>query len=164
MSQIVRVNSRKLDGSIHRSWTASLIYKSLDLVILYGEFAEAVSHSKLGIIERGTISIEYFWREKWFNVFRFHHPDGGLRNFYCNLNTPPTFTGETVDYIDLEIDILVNPGYSCEILDLDEFAALVKKYSVSDNFKSRIEQTVSYLLNEISRRNFPFNLPWTELK
>lgn len=162
MSKEIRVNSRKLDGSIHRSWKTSLIYKSSDLIILYGEFAETISHSELGIIEKGTISIEYFWRKEWFNVFRFHHPDGRLRNFYCNLNTPPTLCGNELDYIDLEIDILVNMDYSYRILDLDDFSLLSEKYSLSDKFKRRIEETLSYLLSQIEKRKFPFNL--TELK
>lgn len=134
------------------------------MIILEGEFAESVAHRELGFIEQGTISIEYFWRDKWFNVFRFHHPDGNFRNFYCNINTPPTFCGNTLDYTDLEIDILVGTDYDCRILDLDEFSVMAEKHQLSARFKSRIEQTMSELLNRIKTRKFPFDISDKKLK
>jgi hypothetical protein len=51
------------------------------MIELTGEFAEDVEHSNLGQIKNGTVSHEYFWLDRWYNVFRFHEPDGTLRNF-----------------------------------------------------------------------------------
>lgn len=164
MSTKIIVNSRKLSGRIHRSWEASLIYRCNDLIILDGRFSETVEHRELGIIEKDTISIEYFWLNRWFNVFRFQHPDGGFRNFYCNINTPPTLCGNVLDYTDLEIDVLVDANYCCRILDQDEFSQMSEEYNLSARFKIRVEQTISQLLNQIKDRKFPFSISNEELK
>lgn len=156
MSKEITVNSRKMDGLIHRSWKAELIYKSSRLIVLEGKFSETVKHSELGIIERGTISIEYFWRDCWFNVFRFHHPNGEFRNFYCNINTPPTLCNNVLDYTDLEIDVLVNKDHSYRILDLDEFSARTQTYHLSSKFQTKINHTLAELLQLIEKRQFPF--------
>src|SRR5215212_3133847 len=94
---IITINSRKFDGRIHRSWKAALLEENAELYSLVGEFDEEVRHSKLGVIGRGTTSYEFYWKNEWYNVFRFHEPDGELRNFYCNINRPPQLAGDVLD-------------------------------------------------------------------
>jgi len=74
----ITINSRKFDGKIHRSWQAESIAQKDSLLIFVGEFDKEVKHSHLGVIRRGTISYEYYWLDRWYNVFRFHEPDGDL--------------------------------------------------------------------------------------
>src|SRR5215207_3881933 len=107
--QRVTVISRKYDLSIRRTWHCRLIEQNYPLIALLGEFEEAVEHSDLGSIEQGTLSREYFWLDRGFNVFRFQDAAGGLRNYYCNVTLPPKFDGGVLDYIDLDIDVVVWP-------------------------------------------------------
>ena len=114
MSEIIQkavINSRKFNGKIHRSWKADLIKKQDSLLIFVGEFEKEVKHSELGVIGRGTISYEYYWLDRWYNIFKFFEPNGNLRNFYCNLNMPPEFKEGVLDYIDLDIDVLVSKNF-----------------------------------------------------
>ena len=34
-------------------------------------FDEEIEHELLGTISSGTISTEYYWLDRWYNVFRF---------------------------------------------------------------------------------------------
>ncbi len=52
----VTINSRKFDGTIHRTWNANLIERKDTLLIFVGEFEREVKHSHLGVIGRGKIS------------------------------------------------------------------------------------------------------------
>ena len=54
-------------------------------------------------------------------MFQFLKDDGATRLFYCNVNTPPAMEGDALTYIDLDIDILVEPDLSYQVLDLDDF-------------------------------------------
>src|SRR5215210_5537237 len=83
------INSRKYDQSIRRSWQCRLLQQSGRLFVFEGVFDLDVQHDDLGIIRRGSVSYEYYWLDRWYNVFRFHEPEGQLRNYYCNINTPP---------------------------------------------------------------------------
>jgi uncharacterized protein len=156
-NSLITINSRKFTGVIHRSWKAELLEETADLYLLVGEFEEEVKHSKLGVIRRGTISYEYYWKNEWYNVFRFHEPSGELRNFYCNINRPPQLADGVLDYIDLEIDILVWRDFSFKILDLDEYEETACKFNFSAEIKHKIEESLRKLLQMIKEKRFPFD-------
>lgn len=156
-SPIVSINSRKYDLSIRRSWQARLIEQKADLLLFVGEFAEDVHHPDLGHIQAGTISYEYYWLERWYNVFRFHHPDGTFRNWYCNVNMPPTFDGAILDYVDLDIDVLIWPGKEPIILDEQDFAENAIAYAYPPEVIRNAEAALAQLLRNIETRAFPFN-------
>src|SRR5215218_7367004 len=126
--QSITINSRKFDGYIDKSWQAELVEETDKILIFAGIFDKEISHTHLGVIRRGTISYEYYWKYKWFNIFRFHEPEGQLRNFYCNVNMPPQFQNNVLDYIDLDVDVVVWKDLSHEILDLDEFELHAAKF------------------------------------
>ena len=87
----VTINSRKYDQTIRRSWRAELIETTGSMLVFIGKFEFDVEHTDLGFIPRGTVSYEYYWLDRWYNIFRFLLPDGRLRNYYCNINMPPVF-------------------------------------------------------------------------
>jgi protein associated with RNAse G/E len=156
-NQKITINSRKFNGKIHRSWKAELIDRSDSLLIFVGEFEEEVRHSKLGVIRPGTISYEYYWLDRWYNVFRFHEPGGALRNYYCNLNMPPSFENAVLDYIDLDIDVLVSGNFEYEILDREEFDENSIIYAYPVDLVKKTFDTLDELLEIIARRAFPFS-------
>jgi protein associated with RNAse G/E len=156
--QSTTINSRKFDGSIHKTWKANLIERNESLLIFVGEFEKEIKHIHLGVIGRGTISYEFYWLGGWFNVFRFHERDGSLRNFYCNINLPPKFENNILDYVDLDIDVLVWKDFSIEILDTDEFAENSKKYDYSLEIKNKTNQSLKKILELIENRAFPFDI------
>jgi hypothetical protein len=156
-SSLTTINSRKFDGRIHRTWRAELLEETSELFLFVGEFDSEVKHSKLGVIRRGTVSYEYYWKNQWYNVFRFHEPGGELRNFYCNVNCPPQYENGVLDYIDLEIDILVWRDFSFEILDADEYEASARAFNFSDEIKYKVDESLNALLEMIKEKRFPFD-------
>ncbi len=155
--KIITVNSRKFDNRIQRSWQCKLLERTQNQIILLGEFDKEVIHQSLGVIRRGTISYEFFWLDKFFNVFRFHEPDGSFRNFYCNINLPPKFETNVIDYVDLDLDVLILRDFSFEILDVDEFENNADKFSYSKELCETVEKTLSGLIAKIENRIFPFD-------
>ena len=153
---IVTINSRKFDGRIGKSWTCELTEQTGDLLVFVGEFDLEVNHEHLGLIESGTISYEYYWLNRWYNVFRFHEPEGTFRNYYCNINMPPTFADGVLDYIDLDIDILVSKDWSYRIVDSDEFEQNALKHGFSDDLRAKVAAAVGDLIAMIEQREFPF--------
>ena len=156
-NKIITINSRKFNNKIHRTWEASLIEQKDSLLIFVGKFESEVKHPELGIIRRGTISYEYYWTDRWYNVFRFHEPDGKLRNFYCNVNMPPKFENNVLDYIDLDIDVFVLKDFSYRILDLEEFEENAQYFNYSKELRSKVKESLNKLISMIERRIFPFD-------
>ncbi|MGB8506786.1 MAG: DUF402 domain-containing protein [Pyrinomonadaceae bacterium] len=126
------------------------------LIILEAVFDEEIKHPLLGIIKPGTQSFEYYWTDRWYSIFRFSEPTGELRNYYCNINTPPRLENRLLSFIDLDIDILVAPDFSYEILDEDEFSRHAEHYKYPQDLQVRVRRTVTELISLIERRGFPF--------
>ena len=156
-NKIITINSRKFNNKIHRTWEASLIEQKDSLLIFVGKFEIEVKHPELGIIRRGTISYEYYWTDRWYNVFRFHEPDGKLRNFYCNVNMPPKFENNVLDYIDLDIDVFVLKDFSYRILDLEEFEENAQYFKYSKELCSKVKESLNELISMIETKVFPFD-------
>jgi len=142
---VVRVY--KYDGREHRTWRARLCEQVGPLIVLDAVFAEEVEHELLGKIASGTISKEYYWRDRWYNVFRFSD------RFYCNVTEPPRFDGSILTYVDLDIDILVEQDFSYRILDLEDF----ETYPYPAEVQQKARQAVTELIGLIAARAFPFN-------
>jgi protein associated with RNAse G/E len=155
--EAITVRTYKYDGTEHRHWRAKLIRQENSLLILNAKFEEEIQHPLLGIIERGTLSIEFYWLDRWYNIFRFHQPSGELRNFYCNINVPPVFHRNVLSYIDLDMDILVAPDLSYNVLDEDEFVANVARFKYPLEVQHKSRQALRQLVTLIESRQFPFN-------
>ena len=154
--QPIIVRALKYDGSEHRSWPAQLLRQDGPLLVLDGKFEVDVNHDQLGFIPGGTHSLEYYWLDRWYNIFRFAQPDGSVRNFYCNVNVPPTFDGDVLKYADLDLDILVRPDFSFVILDVDDFETNSRKYGYPPDVQSGARAALDELVGMIETRAFPF--------
>ena len=151
------VSVRKYDGVEHRRWPARVERIESSLLVLDAVFEEEIEHDLLGTISSGTVSTEYYWLDRWYNVFRFSDPDGKLKNFYCNINQPPSFDGRVLSYIDLDIDVLVAPDLTYKILDVEDFEENARRYTYPEEVQANARLAVDELTALIESRAFPFN-------
>ncbi|HXL81851.1 MAG TPA: DUF402 domain-containing protein [Pyrinomonadaceae bacterium] len=127
------------------------------MLVLDGKFDADIEHDLLGTIVSGTQSLEYYWLDRWYNVFRFSRPNGELRNYYCNVNVPPSFDGKILSYVDLDLDILVAPDFSFQILDAQDFERNAEVYGYDDEIRANAQRALDELVAMIDKRSFPFN-------
>ena len=153
----ILVQVYKYDGVLHRSWPARLLRRDGSLIVLDAKFPDEVVHDLLGTIAGGTHSLEYYWLDRWYNVFRFALPDGNLRNYYCNVNLPPKFDGKTLSYVDLDLDILVDPDFSYRVLDVEDFERNARQYGYPAQVEANARRAVDELVGMIETRQFPFS-------
>ncbi|HLO00556.1 MAG TPA: DUF402 domain-containing protein [Pyrinomonadaceae bacterium] len=133
-----------------------MVCQDSSLVVLDASFSDEIVHDLLGTIARGTHSLEYYWLDRWYNIFRFAQPDGHLRNFYCNVNVPATFADNVLSYVDLDLDILVAPDFSYQILDVEDFERNADHYGYTQEVRLKARQAVDDLVKMIETRAFPF--------
>jgi uncharacterized protein len=156
-SEPVIVRVLKYDGTVYRTWTAQLREIRDQLLILDAAFEVDVQHESLGTIPKGTRTIEYYWLDRWYNIFQFLEDDGRTKLFYCNINTPPAVEEGVLRYVDLDIDVLVRPDLSYEVLDLEEFEDNARRYGYSEASKKGAQTAVNELKEMIEGRQFPFD-------
>lgn len=77
------------------------------------------------VLARGDRFAEYFYNNRWYNVFAVHEGDSNrLKGWYCNVCRPAIFGETTIHCEDLALDVWVVPDGEPLILDEDEFAKL----------------------------------------
>jgi protein associated with RNAse G/E len=157
-SEEIYVHSRKHDGRVHRRWPARVSRREGSLVVLDAVFEEEVRHPLIGTIEAGTHSTEFFWTDRWYSVFRFQTPAGRLLRFYCNINTPARLADGVLSFVDLDVDVLVEPDYSYTVLDEDEFELHAGLYDYPEDYRDNVGRALDELLSLIDSRQFPFNI------
>lgn len=155
-AQPITIRSRKHDQKIRRTWTCDLLEHTDELIEAVGVFDLDVEHPGLGSIARGTVSHEFYWPARWYNVFRFHEPDGRFRNYYCNISMPPTFADGFLDYVDLDIDVIVWEDLRYDVLDRDDFERNSSKYDYPPDVVKKVMDSLDELLDVIASRQFPF--------
>ena len=143
----VLVRALKYDGTERRRWFGRLARHDGPLIVLDAVFDEEIQHDLLGTIASGTVSAEYYWFDRWYNVFRFNE------RFYCNVTQPPAFDGSVITYVDLDIDVLVESDFSYRILDLEDFEASAYPAEIDQSARQALEE----LITRIETRSFPFN-------
>jgi len=150
-SNDIQVRVLKYDGTEHRRWAASIVKHTDPLLVLDAVFNEEIDHALIGTIASGTISTEYYWLDRWYNVFRFSD------RFYCNVSMPPNFDGQVLSYIDLDIDVLIKPDFSYQVLDLEDFEANARAYDYPSDVRENAHAALAELIQMIETRSFPFD-------
>jgi protein associated with RNAse G/E len=130
MLESITVKVLKYDGTEYRRWCGTVVRRDGPLIVIEAAFEFDVHHDLLGHIARGTRTVEYYWLDCWYNIFQFFDKDGATKLYYCNVNTPPIIHTNVISYIDLDIDVLVQPDLSYHVLDLEEFKANAERIGI----------------------------------
>ena len=66
--------------------------------------------------------IEYYYTNRWFNIFSISSTIGMHKGWYCNITEPAQLDQDAIRQVDLLLDVWVDPTGKLLILDEDEFA------------------------------------------
>jgi protein associated with RNAse G/E len=71
--------------------------------------------------ETGDQFVEYYYTDRWFNIFAIANREGIRKGWYCNIAEPANISTDTIAQIDLYLDVWINPTGEALLLDEDEF-------------------------------------------
>lgn len=77
-------------------------------------------------MNRGDVFTEWFYADRWYNVFRVEDgATGALKGWYCNMTRPAEIGAASLAADDLALDVFVHPvDRSLLVLDEDEYNTL----------------------------------------
>jgi hypothetical protein len=124
MSQITVIKCDAAGNEV-LSYTGYVLDRGPGWVRLQAEFDhDAVTIGGLTLAQ-GDRMVEWFYSDRYYNVFRVHTgADGPIKGWYCNITRPAQISATQVAADDLELDLVVLPDGSTALLDEDEFDAL----------------------------------------
>ena len=155
----VQIHATNHDGSNHWRHPARLMEANDGIVITATEAGLEVE-SERGIFVSIFNTTGHYWPDRWFNAIRLEEPGKGLVGFYCNIATPAEFDGETLRYVDLQLDVrvFVDAGvWRYEVWDEDEFEAARERYGYDEALVERCRRAVAEVIELVEARVFPFS-------
>ncbi|MEX2159741.1 MAG: DUF402 domain-containing protein [Dehalococcoidia bacterium] len=155
----IHVVSTKYDGSAHWEFDSFLVLEQAPLLITTNFAGQELGNWKGNWVTPWDTR-NHFWSERWYNVMRCDRPrGGGLDHWYCNVTTPALFDGETVRYIDLDLDVSVGSNGEAQVLDEDEFLENSGRMGYAPDVIEYARRAVDELLELARTGQFPFRRP-----
>lgn len=103
--------------------------------------------------DTGDRFVEWFYTNRWYNIFEIHAVDGALKGWYCNIAAPARITQQEIACRDLLLDLWVHPDGATQSLDEDEFA---REESLTEDERAHAIQALDELRAMVRQHAPPF--------
>ena len=115
----------KLDprGNEKTRYQGEVIERHPDRVVIQAQWTRPRHDLGYIVFETGDSFVEYYYTNRWFNIFDIADAHGTRKGWYCNVAEPAHIAEQQIEQVDLLLDVWVNPQGEPLILDEDEFAA-----------------------------------------
>lgn len=134
-------------------YTGDLIGRGAGWVCIRAPFGFASRDLGYIHLKTGDWFTEWFYADRWYNVFRINDgATGALKGWYCNLTRPAEIHDDHAAADDLALDVFVHPDYTLRLLDEDEYAAL----TLTDDERQAVAAAVEAIRGLVARREGPF--------
>jgi protein associated with RNAse G/E len=156
MANQITIQALKYGNRQHYEWNTTLLAKTDSHIVVLGEYGRQLHHyTKQSVFTIDNWSIEFFSFDSWFTVSA-EVVDGRLEQFYCNINQPAVMKGNTVSFVDLDLDYVRRNGV-WQVVDEDEFAAHAIQFSYPVDLIQQAEQELVALKEKVVKKEFPFD-------
>jgi protein associated with RNAse G/E len=127
----VHVRKLKPDGKLDYAWDGAVLRCDAEGIVLRAEFNVDLVEREFATFRRGDVFHEFYYWERWYNVFQISAPDGTLKGWYANVGLPPELKPQAreLDYVDLALDVWTLPTGEFMVLDQDEFDQLLAEFN-----------------------------------
>ena len=123
---------RKLrpNGSQAFAWDGVVLRCDAHGIVLRAEFNVDLVELGFTTFRRGDVFIEFYYWDRWYNIFQISAPDGTLKGWYANVGLPAELDAEAGElrYVDLELDVWTPPEGRFVVLDQVEFDTLLTEH------------------------------------
>jgi hypothetical protein len=121
----ITVEKRDHHGQFVFRYTGEVIAQFPRAICLVATFGRGDVDIGCVVFRKGDTMTEWFFSDRWYNIFRLQDVDDGrLKGWYCNITRPAVIGDDLVYADDLALDVFVSPSGDLVLLDEDEFAAL----------------------------------------
>ena len=150
----LKIHAYKHDGKIYRTWDNAILIEINDDYIVLGNNKAKVTEEDGRTWYTKEPAIIYFYNNRWFNII------GQLKKqgiyYYCNIATPYIIDGDTIKYIDYDLDLRVFPNSVYKVLDKSEYECHKKELNYSNDIDRVVKYELDNLINSVKNKAFPF--------
>lgn len=123
VAQRVTVHKLNTRGEVTVSYEAEVAERLPGGVRLEARWTRPRLDLEYTTFETGDRFVEWYFADRWYNIFEIHAGDGPTKGWYCNVAEPAVITASEIRCRDLLLDLWVGVDGDTRVLDEDEFAA-----------------------------------------
>ena len=128
----IKVQKKNLSGEVTVEYEGVVLQRGENYVMLEALFTREDMPFMDVIFKKGDRFVEYFYADRWYNIFKIHDRDNGeVKGWYCNIGKPAEIEADVVSYVDLALDLWVSANGKQTVLDEDEFEELALSKELS---------------------------------
>jgi hypothetical protein len=99
--------------------------------------------------------------EKFYSsIFFWDHETNEFLCYYINFQLPFLRGHDAIDTLDLELDIIINPDFSYEWKDMDDYQQAIAHGVILPEWIEGIEDAKLEIFDKLNRRQYPFDNSW----
>lgn len=137
------------------SYPGSILEQDESGVLVQAYFDRELLNLGLLELRRGDRFLERYYFDRWYSIFSISAGGSGpLKGWYCNIARPAVLEATRLRADDLALDYIVLPDGRMQLLDEDEFQALI----LEDGERLAARRALDSLRNLISTRQTPFSM------
>lgn len=153
--EAVLIRKLAYDGRETWRWSGSLVERTDGVMVVDAIFNGAPRDLGYMKLEATDLYHEFYYENRWFNIFQVFRADGLLKGWYCNICKPAHISGNDVAFVDMVLDVFVYPDGRHLVLDEEEFREIAESsYTPEDSAAAR--DAVEELLQMVRHRDHPF--------
>ena len=150
------IHCYKHNGMIHKSWDIAYVLDVKDDYIVLGNENVLVTKEDGRTWRTKEPAIMFFYKNRWFNIIAQIKSKGIF--YYCNIASPYVIEGNTLKYIDYDLDLRVFSDGAFKILDKNEYNYHKKLMKYSKDINYILKKELSSLIEMKKASEFPFNV------
>src|SRR5688572_21884098 len=128
----IRVQKKNPSGKVMHEYEGDLLHRDENSVTLEALFTREDMPFMDVIFKKDDRFVEYFFTDRWYNIFKIHDRDNGkVKGWYCNIGKPAEIKDNVVSYVDLALDLWVSADGKQTVLDENEFEELALSKELS---------------------------------
>jgi uncharacterized protein len=127
----LHVRKLKPGGALDYAWDGVVLRCDASGIVLRAEFNVDIVERDFATFRRGDVFVEFYYFDRFYNVFQISAADGTLKGWYANVGLPAELMAEKgeLQYVDLALDVWTLPGGEYVVLDQDEFDELLVEHA-----------------------------------
>ncbi len=116
---------------------------------------------------------KYFWHtnrllfllepNKYYSTILFwNHQANKFVGYYINFQLPFRRSQSGIDTLDLELDLIINPDFSYEWKDIDDYQKAIENEIILPEWIQGIEIAKEEILDRLEKRQYPYDGSWLD--
>lgn len=158
--QELTVRKRKFDGSVKYEWPGEVMDSGrADWIAVYHHPRRYQKRLADGSVQEGVPAhlIHYVGLAVPLTVIFAFSLDGEFLDAKCDAALPGELDGVFLDFVDLDLDVVVLPGLQHYVRDQEVFAERSISMNYSQEAKRAAHRGILHALRLVRRRQFPFD-------